>query len=464
MFDDKPREACGVFGIYGHKEAARLTYLGLYALQHRGDESAGIVTGDGKQLRAHKGLGAVSGVFTDEILSGLDGHLAIGHTRYSTTGASVAANAQPFVANGKGGSLAIAHNGNLTNTNALREYLEQRGALFQTTMDSELIVHLAARSQAETTVERIEDALGQVQGAYSLTFATKDRVIAARDPYGFRPLCLGRLDDAWIIASESCALDIVGAEYVRDVEPGELIVIDENGMHAQKPFSAPRRAFCIFEYIYFSRPDSRIFGDYVDMTRRKLGKQLAIEHPADADIVIAVPDAANTAALGYSQRSQAKFEIGLIRNHYVGRTFIQPSQGMRDFKVKIKFNPVGGVLRDRSVVVVEDSIVRGTTLRQLSRMIREAGAREVHVRVSSPPIRFPCFYGMDFQTMGEIIAARQSPEAIRAHVGVDSLGYLSKAGMLKAMPNCAQNYCTACFDGVYPLEVEEEMTKLRLEE
>ncbi|MCK5118799.1 MAG: amidophosphoribosyltransferase [Candidatus Latescibacteria bacterium] len=464
MIDDKPREACGVFGIYGHKEAARLTYLGLYALQHRGDESAGIVTGDGKQLRAHKGLGAVSGVFTDEILSGLDGHLAIGHTRYSTTGASVAANAQPFVANGKGGSLAIAHNGNLTNTNALRKKLEQKGALFQTTMDSELIVHLAARSQAETTVERIEDALGQVKGAFSLTFSTKDRVIAARDPYGFRPLCLGRLDDAWIVASESCALDIVGAEYVRDVEPGELIVIDENGMHAQKPFSAPRRAFCIFEYIYFSRPDSRIFGDYVDMTRRKLGKQLAIEHPADADIVIAVPDAANTAALGYSQRSQAKFEIGLIRNHYVGRTFIQPSQGMRDFKVKIKFNPVGGVLRDRSVVVVEDSIVRGTTLRQLSRMIREAGAREVHVRVSSPPIRFPCFYGMDFQTMGEIIAARQSPEAIRAHVGVDSLGYLSKAGMLKAMPNCAENYCTACFDGVYPLEVEEEMTKLRLEE
>ena len=463
MIEDKLREACGVFGIYGHRAAARLTYLGLYALQHRGDESAGIVTGDGKQIRAHKGLGVVSEVFTDEILTSLDGHLAIGHTRYSTTGASVVINAQPFVANCREGPLAIAHNGNLTNTSALRKSLEQKGALFQTTMDSELIVHLAAKSQAGTMEERIIEALGQVRGAYCLAFATKDQVIGARDPYGFRPLCLGRLDDAWIIASESCALDIVGAEYVRDVEPGEVIVVDENGMRSLKPFSAPRRAFCIFEYIYFSRPDSRIFGDYVDKTRRKLGKQLAIEHPADADIVIAVPDAANTAALGYAQRSQAKFEIGLIRNHYVGRTFIQPSQGMRDFKVKIKFNPVGGVLRDRKVVVVEDSIVRGTTLRQLSRMIRQAGAREVHVRVSSPPIRFPCFYGMDFQTMGEIIAARQSAEAIREHVGVDSLGYLSKAGMLSAVPNRAEDYCTACFDGAYPLAVEEEMAKLRLE-
>ncbi|MCK4417187.1 MAG: amidophosphoribosyltransferase [Candidatus Latescibacteria bacterium] len=463
MIEDKPREACGVFGIYGHEAAARLTYLGLYALQHRGDESAGIVTGDGKQLRAHKGLGVVSDVFTDEILSGLDGHLAVGHTRYSTTGASVLTNVQPFVANCKGGPLAIAHNGNLTNTSALRKRIEEEGALFQTTMDSEVIVHLAARSQADTTVERIVEALGQLRGAYCLAFATKDQVIGARDPYGFRPLCLGRLDDAWIIASESCALDIVGAEYVRDVEPGEVIVVDKNGMRSLNPFSAPRRAFCIFEYIYFSRPDSRIFGDYVDMTRRKLGKELAIEHPAEADIVIAVPDAANTAALGYSQWSQVPFEMGLIRNHYVGRTFIQPSQGIRDFKVKIKFNPVGGVLRDRSVVVVEDSIVRGTTLRQLSRMIRQAGAREVHVRVSCPPIRFPCFYGMDFQTMGEIIAAKQSVEAIRAHVGVDSLGYLSKEGMLSAMPNSAEDYCTACFDGEYPVEVEKEMAKLRLE-
>ncbi|MFH1008789.1 MAG: amidophosphoribosyltransferase [Candidatus Latescibacterota bacterium] len=464
MRDDKPREACGVFGIYGNEEAARLAYLGLYALQHRGDESAGIVTGDGKQLRTHKGQGTVSGVFTEEILSRLDGHLAIGHNRYSTTGASVATNVQPFVANGKGGPLAIAHNGNMTNTNVLREYLKRKGALFQTTMDSELILHLAARSQAETTEERIIEALGQVEGAWCLTFATKDQLIAARDPYGFRPLCLGRLDDAWIIASESCALDIVGAEYVRDVEPGEVIVIDHDGMRTRKAFSASRRAFCIFEYIYFSRPDSRIFGDYVDRTRRKLGKALAEEHPADADIVIAVPDAANTAALGYSQRSEAKFEIGLIRNHYVGRTFIQPSQGVRDLKVKLKFNPVGGVLKDRSVVVVEDSIVRGTTLRQLSRMIREAGAREVHVRISSPPIRFPCFYGMDFQTMGEIIAAEQSVEAIRKHIGVDSLAYLSTEGMLACMPNCAKNYCTACFDGKYPLEVEGEMAKLRLEE
>jgi len=459
------REYCGIFGVYGHKEASRLTWLGLYALQHRGDEGAGIVSGDGRTLYQRKGMGLVAEVFPGaEALEPLKGHLAIGHTRYSTTGASVLANVQPFVANCKGELLAIAHNGNLTNTYTLRSQLEQTGSLFQTTMDSEVIVHLAARSGGNSAVERIVDALHQVRGAFSLLFATRDRIIVARDPYGFRPLSLGRLDDAWVVASETCALDLIGAEYVRDIEPGEVVVMDEGGITSFSPFPRPpHRAFCIFEYIYFSRPDSRIFGEYVDKTRRKLGKNLALEHPADADIVISVPDSSNTAALGYASRSDLKYEIGLIRNHYVGRTFIQPDQSIRDFKVKVKFNPVGGVLKDRRVVVVEDSIVRGTTMRQLVRMLRDAGAREVHVRVSCPPIRFPCFYGMDFQTHGELIASKRSVEEIREFIGADSLGYLSKEGMLDAMPGNPEDYCTACFDGEYPVEVEEETGKLRLE-
>ncbi|RKY73186.1 MAG: amidophosphoribosyltransferase [Candidatus Latescibacterota bacterium] len=456
---------CGIFGVYGHREASRLTWLGLYALQHRGDEGAGIVSGDGRTLYQRKGMGLVAEVFPGpESLEPLKGHLAIGHTRYSTTGASVLANVQPFVANCKGEPLAIAHNGNLTNTYTLRRELERTGSLFQTTMDSEVIVHLAARSDMGSPVERLIQALNQVRGAFSLLFATKDEVIAVRDPYGFRPLSLGRLDGAWIAASETCALDLIGADYIRDIEPGEVVVFGEDGMRSFFPFpEPPRRAFCIFEYIYFSRPDSRIFGDYVDKTRRKLGKNLALEHPAEADIVISVPDSSNTAALGYASRSGLRYEIGLIRNHYVGRTFIQPDQTIRDFKVKVKFNPVGGVLKDRRVVVVEDSIVRGTTMRQLVRMLREAGAREVHVRVSCPPIRFPCFYGMDFQTHGELIASKRSVEEIREFIGADSLGYLSKEGMLDAMPGNPEDYCTACFDGEYPVEVEEETGKLRLE-
>ena len=458
-----PRESCGIFGIYGHEEAARLTYMGLYALQHRGQEGAGIVTGDGHRLWERKGLGLVSDVFSEDIIGGLRGHFAIGHTRYSTTGANVLINVQPFVANCKGGPLAIAHNGNLTNTTVLRRELEDVGSLFQTTTDSELIVHLTAKSRKATMVERIIDALKQVRGAYCLVFATKEGIIATRDPYGVRPLCLGRLGEAWIVASESCALDITGATYVRDVEPGEMILLDEKGLTSLKPFERSHRAFCIFEYIYFSRPDSRIFGDYVDKTRRKLGKQLALEHPVDADIVIAVPDSSNTAALGFSQRSSARFEIGLIRNHYVGRTFIQPTQSIRDSNVRIKFNPVGGVLNGRQVVVVEDSIVRGTTLKQLIQMIRSAGPAEVHVRVSCPPIRFPCFYGMDFQTMGELIASTHSVEEIRRHIGADSLGYLSKEAMLEAAPNSPKDYCCACYDGHYPIEIEEGIGKLSLE-
>ncbi|MBT3604073.1 MAG: amidophosphoribosyltransferase, partial [Candidatus Latescibacteria bacterium] len=417
---------CGIFGTYGTPEAAHNTVLGLHALQHRGEESCGITTGDGKHIHTHKGMGQVSDVFADASdIARLTGHLAIGHNRYSTTGSDNIVNAQPFVAECRDGSIAVAHNGNLTNTADLRSSMQETGAIFQTTTDSELILHLIARSPEPEISNRVADALKQIQGAYSLVFATENKLIAARDPHGFRPLCLGQLGDAWVVASESCALDIISARYIRDIEPGELVVIDENGLRTHTFASVEKKAFCIFEYIYFSRPDSLIFGDNVDKTRRSLGKQLAKEHPADADIVIAVPDSSNTAAMGYAEASGIKHEIGLIRNHYVGRTFITPGQGNRGAKVRLKFNPVRGVLNGKRVVVIEDSIVRGTTLRHLVRMIRDAGALEVHVRISCPPIVAPCFYGIDFQTTKELIAGESTVEEIREHLGVDSLGYLS---------------------------------------
>ena len=457
-------EECGIFGIYGHKNAAELTYLGLYSLQHRGQESAGIVSGDGKTLRQHKGLGLVADVFSDpSTVKGLTGHLAVGHNRYSTTGSTLSVNVQPLLVNCKDGPLAIAHNGNLVNSAQLRRRMEQEGSLFQTTMDSEIIVHLVAKSQKPTELERIIEALGQVRGAYSVLLATRNEIIGARDPRGFRPFCLGKLGDAWIVTSESCALDIVGAHYVRDVEPGEVVVINKDGLRSIKPFESSKYSFCIFEYIYLSRPDSRIFGDNVDKTRRRLGRHLAIEHPAEADIVIAVPDSSNTAALGYSETSGLKFELGLIRNHYIGRTFIEPSQKIRELMVRIKFNPVSGVLKGKRVVVVEDSIVRGTTLRNLTRLIRQAGASEVHVRVSCPPLRFPCFYGIDFQTSRELIASSHTVEEIRKHLDVDTLGYLSLEGLLEATPGDGLNYCTACFEGNYSIRPEEDVSKLSLE-
>ena len=460
------REACGIFGTYGHPSASELTFLGLYALQHRGDEGTGIVSSDGRQIYQHKGLGQVADVFRDRsTLDSLKGHLAIGHNRYSTTGASVLTNTQPFLVNTKDGPIAIAHNGNLVNTGSLRQELQGMGAIFQTTMDSEIIVHLVARSREEEVLDQIVDALSRVRGAYSALLLTRDKIIAARDPMGFRPLCLGRLDEAWIVASESCALDIVAAKYIRDVEPGEIVVIDKDGLRSLKPFENTRHGFCVFEYIYFSRPDSRIFGDYVDKTRRKLGRQLAIEQPTPgADIVISVPDSSNTAALGYSETSKIRFEIGLIRNHYVGRTFISPSQIMRELKVRIKYNPVGGVLKGKRVVIVEDSIVRGTTMTKLATMIRQAGAREVHVRVSSPPIRFPCYYGIDFQGTDELIASGRTVEEIRQLLRVDTLGYLSIEGMLRALPNSGHQYCVACFDENYPVSIEEKVEKMLLEE
>jgi amidophosphoribosyltransferase len=458
--DDSVKEYCGVIGVFGHPEAAAMAYLGLYALQHRGQEGCGIVSSDGTQLHKHLGQGLVNDVFSAPgVLGALKGRAAIGHNRYSTTGADRLVNIQPIVVNSKDGPMALGHNGNLVNTQFLHDRLQQEGAIFQTTTDSEIIVHLIARSGRGDFVSRVKEALEATTGAYSIVILTPDCLIAARDPHGFRPLALGRLGDAWITASETCAFDLVGAEYLRDVAPGELIVIDSNGLRSETLAPSGRRSYCIFEFIYFSRPDSRIFGECVDKTRRRFGKRLVEEHPAEADIVISVPDSSNTAALGFARRSGIKFEFGLIRNHYIGRTFIQPHQAIRNFSAKVKFNPVRGVLDGRRVVVVEDSIVRGTTLKTLTQFIRKAGAREVHIRVSSPPIRHPCYYGMDFPTRGELIAANRTVDEIQKHLQVDSLGYLSLEGLLASAPGEPHDYCTACFDGNYPVSVEEGMDK-----
>lgn len=452
------KEECGVFGIYGHPEASRLTYFGLYSLQHRGQESTGIVSADGERTYRHVGMGLVSDVFADDkIFDRLPGHSAIGHNRYSTTGGSFMQNVQPLTAIISTGPISAAHNGNLTNYQSLRRELQNNGAILQGNNDTEVILHLAARSGKATVEEQIIAALHQIRGAYSLLLITKDKLIAARDPWGIRPLCIGKLDQATVIASESCALDIIGAEYVRDVKPGEFIVVDRDRMQTRMIFDPlPTPAHCIFEFVYFSRPDSKIFGDNVDKARRKLGKRLALEHSVDADIVISVPDSSNTAAVGYSRRTGLKFELGLIRNHYVGRTFIHPVQSMRDLKVRLKFNAVEGVLRDRRVVVIDDSIVRGTTLKALVTMIRKAGAKEVHIRISSPPVTSPCYYGMDFPTKEELIANTMNKDTLCKSIGADSLEYLSLDGMLECVPNGPHNYCTACFSGKYPVPIEPD--------
>jgi amidophosphoribosyltransferase len=462
---DKPREYCGVVGIYGSPDAAILSYLGMYSLQHRGQESAGIVSSDGERIYKHLGMGLVSDVFNQDILDTLPGHIAVGHNRYSTTGSSNVHNIGPIVVNHKLGTIGVAHNGNLVNSKTLREKLEDRGSIFQTTTDSEVILHLVAKSKEKTIEDKILDATRQIVGAYSLVFLTKNKIIAVRDPQGFRPLALGRKGNTVVFASETCAFDLIGAKYERDVKCGEMLVVDEAGLRTYNIRKDVQPRHCVFEFIYFSRPDSQIFGEYVDKTRRKLGKNLAEERPADVDIVISVPDSSNTAALGYAARSEAKFEIGLIRNHYIGRTFIHPRQSLRDINVRIKFNTVGGVLKDRKVVIVDDSIVRGTTLKGLVKRLRAAGAKEVHVRVSSPPIRFPCFYGMDFPTREELIATQKSVDEISKHLGADSVEYLSLDQMLNAMPKeNGQEYCTACFSGEYPLEIEEEQLKDRNEQ
>lgn len=462
--EDKPREFCGIIGVWSQEAAAEIAYLGLYALQHRGQESAGIVSSDGEHIYEHNGLGLVNDVFNDRsVIEKLQGNLAIGHNRYSTTGSNDIHNVQPMVVNTKDGPIALGHNGNLVNSRAIHDMLQEEGAIFRSTTDSEPILHLIARSRADGLIAKIKDALSVITGAYSLVIMTRDKLIAVRDPKGFKPLALGKLKDGYVVASETCAMDLVGAEYVRDVEPGEMLIIDQTGLTSESFAKSTGKAHCIFEFIYFSRPDSRIFGDCVDKTRRKLGKRLAMEHPVDADIVISVPDSSNTAALGFANESGIRFELGLIRNHYIGRTFIQPLQRIRHFNVKVKFNPVAGVLEDKRVVVVEDSIVRGTTLKVLTQLLRKAGAREVHVRVSSPPIMHPCFYGMDFPTKEELIATSMSVEEIRKHLDVDSLGYLSVAGLCSAVSRKGDGYCTACFSGKYPVNIQEEFRKNQYE-
>ncbi|MBK6909681.1 MAG: amidophosphoribosyltransferase [bacterium] len=455
FFDDKPRDKCGVMAVTGHPRAAELTYLGLYALQHRGQESAGVVSADGQKLFAHRGMGLLADVFRDQgKFKDLAGASAIGHVRYSTTGSSSLANVQPIMVNTKDGPLAVGHNGNITNERALRYRLEQEGAIFQTTSDSELFVHLIARSKATTNSGRLADAVRELEGAFSVVLITKDELLVARDPHGFRPLAMGRLGDSFVFASETCAFDLIGATYERDVDAGEIITISARGRESLR-YAPAQLNMCIFELIYFARPDSMIYGTSVDKVRRKLGKILADESPVDADVVISVPDSSNTSAIGYARRTGIKFEIGLIRNHYIGRTFINPSQFMRSYNSRIKYNPVRGVLEGRRVVLVDDSIVRGTTLKKLTTIVRDAGATEVHVRIASPPVRWPCFYGMDYPTRKELIAAFASPTEIQNYLGVESLRYLSQEGMLSATRDAPSNYCTACFSGNYPVALKD---------
>lgn len=439
-------------------EASNIAYLGLYALQHRGQEAAGIVTSDGSLLYRHAGKGLVADIFRDrDVLQSLPGNAAIGHNRYSTTGPSSEQNVQPLLVEDRSGPVAMAHNGNIVNYVPLRRFLENEGSLFRTTSDSELILQLAARSHAPTFVERLVEALKLVKGAYSLAIITRDSLIAVRDPFGFRPFCIGVKDGGYIVASETCAFDLIGAKYQRDVEPGEVVVFSRKGIQNFR-FTQPREpAHCIFEFVYFSRPDSKVFGDNVDKARRRLGHILADKHPAPAgtDLVMSVPDSSNTAALGFAHQSGLPFEIALIRNHYVGRTFIEPEQRLRDFGVKIKFNPVVGVIKGKNVVLVDDSIVRGTTLRKLVALLKNAGAASVHVRISSPPIIEPCFYGMDFPTREELAANQMSEAQIRDYIGADTLEYLSADELLEAVPHDGgQSYCTACFTGRYPVPLD----------
>jgi len=459
-------EECGVFGIHGHPEAANMTYLGLYALQHRGQESAGIACSDGEVITFHKEMGLVADIFSEEILSRLPGSNAIGHVRYSTTGTSELKNSQPVVVDFESGSIAVAHNGNLVNAHEIKRELEVTGSIFQSTMDTEVIVHLIARSRKERIEDRIVDALNQVRGAYSLLFLTPDKLIGVRDPHGIRPLVLGRLkgDGATVICSETCALDLIEADFLREVDPGEMIVVDSRGMETHRPFLPAVERLCIFEHVYFSRPDSILGGKSIYEVRKELGRQLAREMPVDADIVIPIPDSGVPAALGYSEVSGIPFEMGLIRNHYVGRTFIEPQQSIRHFGVKIKLNAVRGVVDGKRVVVVDDSIVRGTTGRKIIKMIRAAGAREIHVRISSPPTCYPCFYGIDTPLRRDLIAATHTLEETNTYLTSDTLGYLSMQGLHACVPNGKTTYCDACFSGNYtiPLETEDAGEQLPL--
>jgi len=449
-------EECGVFGVYGHPEAANLVYLGLYALQHRGQESAGIVSSNGKSLISHRGMGLVADIFNTTIINRLEGTTAIGHNRYSTTGSTSIKNCQPLVVEYARGGLAVAHNGNLVNFDELRARLEAKGSIFQSSSDSEVIIHLIAESRAPTVSERLAEALLQVRGAYSLVLLTENELIAVRDPFGFRPLVLGRVNNATIIASETCALDLVRADYLREVEPGEMIIINEGGMRSVRPFAPAPTRRCIFEYVYFARPDSLLYGRNVYQVRKMQGKALARECPAEADIVVPVPDSGNAAALGYAEESGLPFEMALVRSHYVGRTFIEPRESIRHFGVKIKFNPVAELLRNKRVVLIEDSLVRGTTLSKVIPMLRQAGAREVHMRIAAPPTTSSCFYGIDTPTREELLASSHSVEEIRQFIGADSLGYLSWDGLYSFLGDGQRDgFCDACFTSNYPVEIPE---------
>ena len=473
--DDAVKHSCGLFGIYGHRDAARLTYLGLYSLQHRGEEAAGIATSDGRQMHLHKGQGLVAEVFNEEILRKLPGRSAIGHTRYSTTGSSLLKNSQPLLVNYAKGSIAVAHNGNLVNASELHEQLEAAGAIFQTTVDSEIVLHLLAHATEPTFEERLTGCLRKIRGAFSLIFLTERELIGCRDPSGFRPLCIGKFNHTYVLASETCSLDLIGAKFLREVKPGEIVIINGEGIRSLFPFTPPLArgagfketngvalSHCLFEHVYFARPDSLVFGESVQAVRIRLGRQLAVEHPAKADVVMPIPDSGNFAALGFSLESQIPFTIGFIRNHYVGRTFIQPAQEIRDLKVRVKFNPIKESIKGKRLVVIDDSIVRGTTTRARVKSLREAGAKEIHLRISCPPTKHACFYGIDFPTKKELVANRLSVDEICKFIGADSLGYLSLDGLMKSVSQPG-HYCTACWSGTYPIPFGEEGDKFALE-
>jgi amidophosphoribosyltransferase len=448
---DKFKDECGVFGIFGHPEAANMTYLGLYALQHRGQESAGIAASDGAQVRLSRAMGYVADTIDGETLSALPGPIAIGHVRYSTAGESQLSNAQPILIECAHGQIAIGHNGNLVNAGELREELVRQGSIFQSNTDTEVVLHLYARSRGATIEDALIESVAQVQGAFSFVLMTKDRLMAVRDPHGFRPLALGRLEDAYVVCSETCAMDLIGATYIRDVEPGEVLVIDKNGARSFKPFPPAPLAHCVFEHVYFARPDSYVFGRSVNEVRTNLGRVLAVEQPATADVVVPLPDSGVCAAMGFAEKSGIPLRMGLIRNHYVGRTFIQPQSSIRHFGVKVKLNPVRSILEGRRVVLVDDSIVRGTTSRKIVRMVRAAGASEVHVRISCPPTISPCFYGVDTPRRSELIAATHTLAEIRDFLEADSLGYLSLEGLMASVGSGRQHYCSSCYTGVYPV-------------
>jgi amidophosphoribosyltransferase len=453
LLDDKLREECGVFGIYGHADASRLTYLGLYALQHRGQESCGIVASNDRELRLERAMGHVSESFDQRRLDRLPGSSAIGHVRYSTAGEVSILECQPFLVTCQHGQIAVCHNGNLPFAREERKKLEREGAIFSSTSDTEVVLHGVARSRAESVAEAIPEVLRETEGAFSMLFLTPSELIAIRDPRGFRPLALGRLEDAWVIASETCAFDLIDARYVRDVEPGEMIVINEDGLRSSHPLSPQKHSMCIFEHVYFARPDSIIFGQSVNRSRHKMGQRLAIEQPADADIVVPVPDSGVPAAIGYSAESGLPFRFGLVRNHYIGRTFIEPRQSIRSFGVRIKLNPVRNLIENKRIVLIDDSIVRGTTSKKIVRMIREAGAKEIHMRISCPPTISPCYYGVDTPNKSELIAANMSVKEIGEFIEADSLGYLSLEGMLEATGMDADQACVACWNERYPTRI-----------